>query len=399
MSDANRVKLSYGKEVSYGVLPAVAFKELRFTSDSLGQDTETTQSQEIRFDRQISDVIRTNLSAGGDVSGELSYGTYDDFIESALQSTPWTTASTAATGNDYTFAAADQSITSNTDEEFAALNPGDWVTITGTGPAANRGTFRVATKTSTNPGVLDNNKITLELGLTSIEDEAAGASITVTKEAFVVNGTTFSSYHIEKGFLDLTNTFELYSGMAVNTWTLAVALNSIVTTGFGFVGSKAESKNASSSTGPSTAAPANPVMNSIDNIAQIRDASMGSQNLCFQQFSMDLTNNLRARNCIGRLGAASIASGTIGVTGTIQALFESHAIIDQYLNFTTSHIMTQFRDENNNRYILDIPAIKYTNARRVAGGINQDVIADLSWSAFRHPTLGYTIKVVRIPGA
>ena len=402
MSDANRVLLSYGKEVSYGVTPAVAFQAIRFNSDTLGQDTETTTSQEIRSDRQVSDVIRTNLSASGDISGELSYGTYDEFIQAALLSADWTTASSIVTSvTNLTFAASGQTVTSATDEAFASLTPGAWVTIihnSGTNVAANRGTFRVASIQSSNPGTLDNNRLVLEHGLTSIVDEASGANITVRLESQVTNGTTLRSYNIEKGFLDLSNIFELYSGMSVDTWNLAIGLNSIVNTGFGFIGSKAESKTSSSSTGAIVAAPTNPVQNSIDNIAQIKDASSGSANLCFQNFTMDLANNLRARGCIGRLGAASIGSGSIGLTGTVQALFESHAIIDQYLNFTTSFLINRFRDSSNNRYILDIPAIKYTNARRVAGGINTDVVADLSWTAFRNPSFGHTIRVVRIPG-
>lgn len=398
MSDSNREQISYGVETTFATVPAVAFQEVRFTSDSLGQDTETTSSQEIRSDRQVSDIIRTNISAAGDVAGELSYGARDPWLKGVLQSAAWSSASSAATGTDYTFAAAGQTVTSGSNNEFSSLAAGDWITISGAAQSANNGTFRINAVQSTNPGTADNDRLVLEHGLTSIVNESTGATVVVTKEARITNGTTFESYLIQKQFQDLTNIYEIYYGMAPNTWNLSIGLNGIATTTFGFIGSKAESKTSNSSTGSVTAATTAAVMNSIDNVVAIKDASTGSSNLCFQNWSLDLNNNLRARGCIGRLGAASIGSGTVDLTGSTQALFESHAIIDQYLNFTTSYQILRLRDAANNRYIIDVPAIKYTNARRVAGGINQDIIADLSWSAFRHSTLGYTIRIVRIPG-
>jgi len=90
MADTSRSQLYYIPEVTYGVAPSGAYKALRFTGESLAQAQETTESQEIRSDRQVSDVIRNAISATGDVNFELSYGTFDDFIAAALGGT-WAT--------------------------------------------------------------------------------------------------------------------------------------------------------------------------------------------------------------------------------------------------------------------------------------------------------------------
>jgi len=87
----NRTKLSKVRESSFGVVPtSPAFKEVRNTSSSLNANPQTVASNEIRSDRQLSDLILVGLQASGDVPGELSFKAFDDDIEEALQST-WVT--------------------------------------------------------------------------------------------------------------------------------------------------------------------------------------------------------------------------------------------------------------------------------------------------------------------
>ena len=58
---------------------------LRITgTPSLGFTPNSIQSTEIRSDRQVSDLALVGAEAGGDVGFELSYGTFDSLIESAL---------------------------------------------------------------------------------------------------------------------------------------------------------------------------------------------------------------------------------------------------------------------------------------------------------------------------
>jgi hypothetical protein len=48
--------------------------------------TEATQSNEIRSDRNVTDLVRTSASVGGAIGFELSYETFDVFIQGLLQS-------------------------------------------------------------------------------------------------------------------------------------------------------------------------------------------------------------------------------------------------------------------------------------------------------------------------
>jgi hypothetical protein len=91
MTDANRTGLAYVAETVWGTTPATpTLKALRFTGESLAASTEFISSNEIRDDRQVSDVVRTNFGASGDINIELSYGAFDDLLEALLFGT-WTT--------------------------------------------------------------------------------------------------------------------------------------------------------------------------------------------------------------------------------------------------------------------------------------------------------------------
>ncbi|MCQ8781720.1 phage tail tube protein [Mangrovibrevibacter kandeliae] len=83
--NSSKTRLAYVPEVTWGTTPATpAFKNLRFTGEGLNADKETVTSNEIRPDRNVSDVIQVGRSAAGNINAEFSYGTFDALFESAL---------------------------------------------------------------------------------------------------------------------------------------------------------------------------------------------------------------------------------------------------------------------------------------------------------------------------
>lgn len=91
MSDANRVAIRYarysGRSFPAPVAQVASLRALRITgTPNLGFAPNTVQSAEIRADRQVSDLILVGAQASGDVAFELSYGTFDDIMESAMLS-------------------------------------------------------------------------------------------------------------------------------------------------------------------------------------------------------------------------------------------------------------------------------------------------------------------------
>jgi hypothetical protein len=77
--------LAYGVQSACGTVQTT-LKELRFVSETIGLTAAVTQSNEIRPNRNVADSIRTSTSIGGNLNMELSYATYNDFLQGLLQS-------------------------------------------------------------------------------------------------------------------------------------------------------------------------------------------------------------------------------------------------------------------------------------------------------------------------
>ena len=91
MVDSSQTRLAYITEVTYGTTPATpVFKNQRFVSESLNANIENETSNEIRADRNVTDLIQVGANAGGSVDFELSYGSFDDWLESLMFGT-WST--------------------------------------------------------------------------------------------------------------------------------------------------------------------------------------------------------------------------------------------------------------------------------------------------------------------
>lgn len=89
-ASTNRTALSYIAEATFGTDPGTAKQEIRYTGESLNFNIDNTVSDEIRSDRNTTDLIQVSAEAAGDINFELSYGSFDDLIEAAFAST-WQT--------------------------------------------------------------------------------------------------------------------------------------------------------------------------------------------------------------------------------------------------------------------------------------------------------------------
>jgi hypothetical protein len=91
MSDASRVQLIYKAETVFAESPAVnpATKLIRFNSSSMVDKILSVISEEIRSDRQRTDLALVGYDASGDITSEASYALqwFDDSLEAALGGT------------------------------------------------------------------------------------------------------------------------------------------------------------------------------------------------------------------------------------------------------------------------------------------------------------------------
>ncbi len=88
MVDSSQTRLAYVAESTYGTTPSTpTMLNQRFTSESLNANIENIVSNEIRADRNVTDLIQVGADGGGSVDFELSYGSFDAWLESLMYST------------------------------------------------------------------------------------------------------------------------------------------------------------------------------------------------------------------------------------------------------------------------------------------------------------------------
>jgi len=401
MSDSNRIQVAYKKETTYGQNAGnssdAEYASLRITGESLHQETSTITSAEIRSDRQISDVVRSNLNAAGDTNFELSYN-FTDLLESALMSDSTWAGDEASGSLDILADGTNQRFTASTGTPFSAMDVGAWVKVAGFSGANNNGYFKV--KAIVSSGL----SIDVEGDAVTDEDTSTGRSINQGSQ--ILNGVLQSSYTIQRNYLDNTGTGynATYGGMMIDNMTISATTEAVVTGSFSWLGKKEESSSANTLTHDETATTiADPntedVMNTVDDVAGVLEGRLGTSGAYDAQtitaFSMSLSNNLRPRLEIGTLGAVSIGTGTCNVSGTFQRYYSDASMVDKYLNFNDSSLAIAFNDADGNAFVLDFPKIIYTSAQRVAGGQNQDIICDMAWEAVADDTEDITIRITK----
>tara|TARA_R110002096_G_C14661938_1_gene728447 strand:- start:41790 stop:42956 length:1167 start_codon:yes stop_codon:yes gene_type:complete len=385
MSDTNRVALSYEKEgATYATAPASALEDVRYTGETLVHDTSSVSSEEIRSDRNISDVTRTGVGASGDTNHELSYAEFDDWLESGLLSATWSTADTGIENSVTTSVAAGTGVYT-IDSTTWTVTPavGDLLEIRGDAEAANNG-YKVVTAATTTTFTVAETGTAVSAAQTLVIDILSQ----------ITNGTTFASYHLQKEFTDLTNIFELLEGMVIEGLNLEAALEGIVSLSFNWTGKQAVSPAPAATFAARNAVTANEVMNTVDHIPTQGEGAAHDA-ICLTNFTMALVNNTRQLNCLGQLGANDIGLGHVEITGGIQLYLEDSALMNLYTGNTATELILVFEDTLGNGYIVFLPQLKFSAGSRTAPSQDADVIVDLTYTAYLDATYGYALRIAR----
>lgn len=399
MSSANQSQLAYGVEGVWGTSPATLTK-VRFTDESLGYNIENIQSNEIRSDRQPTDLIQTNYDASGGVNFELSYGTFDEIMASALAADSahyWdgvgggsTVTITAGASNlNFTFNATNNTLTFGASVNHD-IDPGQFIEVRGA-DSGNNG-YHLVTE-------VDGQEITVQSSPGFTTGETLTSTATV-NGARLQNGATERSLSIERALIDKTKYF-LFSGMIANTFSLNVEAGAIVTGSFDFIGKTATFGATSQDPGGYSEAPSNDVMNAMSNVGDILEGSTlaALSNTYIQSVNFTLNNNIRGINAIGYDYNVDVVFGSLEITGNMNVYFEDGALYAKYLAGTESAFTFRIEDSatagSGNAYIFFFPRIKFESDTINVTGLNTDVMENLTWRALRHSTYDNTMTVCR----
>lgn len=380
MSDTNRVGLRYIKEGAStpGVTPTSgALVAIPFTGSSdLGFTPETTTSSIIRSDREISDLVLVNASVGGGFDTELIAGTALDSLLDGVLFSGTTLGSQSATV-----------ILSSTSVTIASVTGGTTLTAAGVGSGVAVGDVvkvqvGAAGETAVAP-VLTSASGVIKIAAAMTASGATGA-VTVTKLPAISNGTTQSSYTLERTYrTDETAEFHEYlRGMVPGTFSMSASASSIVEASFGFTGQtqKFEAELGGSLTRPD--APAFSVYNAASNVATIAIGGEPMGDNFVMEASIEIENNLRERNALGTLGAISIGAGEFSVTGSLNTYFNNSTLIQKVIDNSETSLTLSFASGSDTISFF-LPRVKFSEGTPDVSGKNEDVMASISFQALR----------------
>ena len=373
---SSRVQLRAKPEATFGTVVGTGnHYALRLTGESLKYAITTTQSNEIRSDRMVTDLIQTGGGASGGVNFEWSYGEYDDLLQGVLFGTWGNLAGTTGEATiTATFAAT--TITASTGTPFTNIIAGQWVRVSGAVNAQNNGWFKVVTATSAT---------VLTFAALTFTAETSTANVKV-QASRLKNGTTQRSFTLERNNADLTQ-FTTFKGMTAQSLALSIKPGAVLTGSIEFMGKNAVRAATTAMPGTTTASLTGTVYNGVSNVANILEGGAAITTTAITAFDLSINNNLRGQQAIGTLGYVGIGNGVSAITGSIGMYFADGTYYDKFLAASASSLSLRIENGTNGvGYVLTLPNIKYTDGSYPTPGINQDIIVTLPFQALRDTT-------------
>lgn len=352
-----------------------SFNTARFTSEQYSGTPETTESAQIRTDRQSSGQIVTGLTVNGGHSFELAKEqALEDFMESAMFNA-WESFAkqTLALTIDLVNKKITRAAGSFTDEGVIV---GSFIQLTG------------FTNTANNVVVFVTAASDLEFSFVGPEGMEAGTGATTAYQLAdkLSIGIVKKSLTIEKTFLDLTNKALIYRGCLVSQMELSVEYGSLISGSFETMGNdyvNADQASEFASFGESFNPPAtsNSMNGSVDMpfIATDVKGAWEKDAFCLQNLNLSLNNNLTVQNCIGKAAPEDYSPGTASISADLSSYLKDGNWPMLTRKLTQQPFALGFQVANvDGWYGFYIPALQVSFDDPSSGGANQEVSMEMS---------------------
>jgi hypothetical protein len=137
------------------------------------------------------------------------------------------------------------------------------------------------------------------------------------------------------------------------------------------------------------------VMNATTNVGSIykNGAILAT---AVQSISLEGDATLRNQNAVSSKFPRGIGTGRFNLSGTISSYFENGTMYDHFLQHDTISLAWDFNDIDLNKYVFTVPALKVTSDPVAPAGIDQDVMEELEFVAFRDPITKCMFQIDRL---
>nr|WP_024308498.1 phage tail tube protein [Pseudomonas sp. P818] len=365
-----------------GGIPAnPQFKPIRFVSEGLSPNINQIESNEINQARQRAPSRGGTYSVAGEIAAEVSFASFDDLIEAAMQST-WLPRG-SLTAITISAAASDDSFNDSGNGFVAAgFVAGDIITTSGFATSANNGTWLV-TSVAAGKIIVTNTDGT---AASAITNETAGETVTVTSSADeLVVGSTERSFAILERHTDISADY-VYRGCRVATMNIAAPLGDKATITFGMLGTKAEAYSVPGGATFASATTSDMMVTTNGSFTEDGDAITYAT-----EWNMTLDNGMEAAFSLFQREAYCVTNGIASVSGTMSAYLKDGTLWAKVLNETeTNHVVVL--EEGADSYTIELPKVRYTQGQKQVSGPGA-VIPQYTYSAGYDGTT--TLRITR----
>lgn len=380
-------RLLYVAESVHGTTPgSPAMTVLRSIGKNINLKKNPLRSEEVRGDRQRKSVRHGFQSVLGDIDGELSLQSYDDFLAAALGGA-WTAVTVAGSPNFGANSTGDKFERSAGSFVTDGFREGDIIETASFVNGANNGQFRVTAVAATELDVV--KKDGTAAGLTT---EAAGAGPTLVYKGKRLDiGTTLTTFSIEREFSDLTQ-YEVFAGVAINTMSLSLQPEQIARLSFNLIGMSSGAMSGTPLDASPTAAPTNNPMTSFD--GEIFEG--GSVIAIATGIELSVNNNRSVRPVIGSDTSPDVFEGMADITGSLRAFLQDATLRNKFRNETLSKLWFFANDPDDGDSFLSFVLPEVTYLGDDVDPPNEGPCeVDLPFEAQVHDTYGTSLSIQR----
>lgn len=201
-------------------------------------------------------------------------------------------------------------------------------------------------------------------------------------------GTTMKSFSFEIGFTDIAR-YHLITGLVVNTMKLSIPPTGIVRGTFGCIG-KGFSTSGSQQGAPSDVATGLPF-----SAVQSTLTEGGSGIAIVTGLEINLDNGLEPNFVVGSDVSSELSYGRSNITGTLTAKFISSALLDKFINETSSSLTVSLTD-GTSTLLINLPRIKYSGGA-LPIDTEQSLTLSMPFQALRDSSSASNIVITRTP--
>jgi hypothetical protein len=358
-------QLRYKAESTWGTAPGTgsAFR-LRRVGSNLSLKKEVYESEELSSTYQRLDFRHGVRSVGGTINGELSPGTWEDFIAAAVRRAY--TAVTALTGLSLTMAGAGPTFTiTRAAGDFLAggVKVGQvWRITAGSVNAANLNkNFFILNATTTVLTVMPLNGVALVA-----EGPIASCTLTLPGKTTYVptSAHTDVSFAVEHWHADVALS-ELFLGCKIQQLDINLPATGLATIAAQMMGKDVTTAGAEYYVSP-TAETTFGVTAAVNGLLIAQNGALAS----ITGLNLSINGNMTADAVVGSNTYPDITEGRVLVDGQLTALFETATIRDYFLNETEVSLAVALSTGNTaaaDFLTVSLPKIKFGGADKGDG--------------------------------